>query len=64
LRELVTTAAIHPNFIAGEMRMLSPFTPALTDGLDKQQELGQCLTPASETSPLISPVARLGRPGP
>ena len=43
--ELVTTAAIHPNVIAGEAPPLSPFAPASPDDLDKQHELGQFLTP-------------------
>lgn len=43
--ELVTTAAIHPNDIAGKAPTLSPFAPASPDDLDKQHELGQFLTP-------------------
>jgi hypothetical protein len=43
--ELVTTAAIHPNVIAGEAPTLSPVAPASPDDLDKQHELGQFLTP-------------------
>ena len=43
--ERVTTAAVHPNVIASETPMLSPFAPASPDGLDKQHELGQFLTP-------------------
>ena len=39
--ELVTTAAIHPNVIAGETPTLSPIVPASPDDLDKQHELGQ-----------------------
>lgn len=41
----MTTAAIHPNVIAGKAPMLSPFAPASPDDLDKQHELGQFLTP-------------------
>ena len=41
----MTTAAIHPNVIAGETPTLSPFAPASPDDLDKQHELGQFLTP-------------------
>ena len=48
----MTTAAIHPNVIAGETPTLSPFAPASPDDLDKQHELGQFLTPASDTSPV------------
>ena len=43
--ELVTTAAIRPNVIAGETPTLSPFVPASPDNLDKQHELGQFLAP-------------------
>ena len=43
--ELVTTAAIHPNVIAGETPTLSPIAPASLSDLDKQHELGQFLTP-------------------
>jgi hypothetical protein len=43
--ELVTTAAIHPNDIAGETPTLSPIAPASPTDLDKQYELGQFLTP-------------------
>lgn len=39
------TTAVHPNVIAGEAPMLLPFAPASPDGLDKQHELGQFLTP-------------------
>ena len=45
MAELVTTAAIHPNDIAGKAPTLSPFAPASPDDLDKQHELGQFLTP-------------------
>jgi hypothetical protein len=38
--ELVTTAAIHPNVIAGETPTLSPFALASPSDLDKQHELG------------------------
>jgi len=48
--ELVTTAAIHPNVIAGETPTLSPIAPASPSDLDQQHELGQFLTP--------NPVAR------
>ncbi len=41
----MTTAAIHPNVIAGETPTLSPFAPASRSDLDKQHELGQFLTP-------------------
>lgn len=41
----MTTAAIHPNVIAGEAPALSPFAPASLDDLDKRHELGQFLTP-------------------
>jgi adenine-specific DNA-methyltransferase len=41
----VTTAAIHPNVIAGEAPTLSPVAPASPDDLDKRHELGQFLTP-------------------
>jgi hypothetical protein len=41
----VTTAAFHPNDIAGETPTPSPFAPASPDDLDKQHELGQFLTP-------------------
>jgi len=41
----VTTAAIHPNFIAGETPTLSPIASASLSDLDKQHELGQFLTP-------------------
>ena len=58
--ELVTTAAIHPNDIAGKAPTLSPFAPASPDDLDKQHELGQFLTPASDTSPLIPLPIRCG----
>jgi hypothetical protein len=43
--ELVTTAAIHPNVIAGETPTHSPFAPASPSDLDQQHELGQFLTP-------------------
>lgn|GEM_PF-2527523 len=49
----MTTAAIRPIVIAGEAPTLSPFASASSDDLDKQHELGQFLTPASDTSPLI-----------
>ena len=49
----MTTAAIHPNAIAGETPTLSPVAPASLAGLDKQHELGQFLTLASDTSRLI-----------
>ncbi len=39
------TTAIHPNVIAGKATTLSPFAPAVPDGLDKQREWGQFLTP-------------------
>ena len=45
MAELVTTAAIHPNDIAGKASTLSPYAPASPDDLDKQHELGQFLTP-------------------
>lgn len=45
MAELVTTAAIHPNDIAGKALTLAPFAPASPDDLDKQHELGQFLTP-------------------
>ncbi|MBI4327990.1 MAG: hypothetical protein HY674_22395, partial [Chloroflexi bacterium] len=45
LPELVKTAAIHTNVIAGETPTLSPFAPVSPDDLDKQHELGQFLTP-------------------
>ena len=41
----MTTAAIHPNIIAGETPTLSPFAPASRSDLDQQHELGQFLTP-------------------
>lgn len=41
----MTTAAIHPNVIAGEAPALWPVAPASADDLDKQHELGQFLTP-------------------
>lgn len=43
--ELVTTAAIHPNLVAGEAPALSPVAPASADDLDRRHELGQFLTP-------------------
>jgi len=43
--ELVTTASIYPNVIAGEAPTLLPVAPASPDALDKQHELGQFLTP-------------------
>jgi hypothetical protein len=58
--ELVTTAAIHPNVIAGETPTLSPYAPASLSDLDKQHELGQFLTRASDTSPLIPLPIRCG----
>ena len=58
--EFVTTAAIHPNVIAGKAPTLSPFAPASPSGLDKQHELGQFLTLASDTSPLIPLPIRCG----
>ena len=58
----MTTAAIHPNVIAGETPTLSPFAPASPDDLDKQHELGQFLTLASDTSPLIPLHRRLFSP--
>jgi hypothetical protein len=60
--ELVTTAAIHPNVIAGEKPALSPVAPASLSDLDKQHELGQFLTLASDTSPLIPLHRRLFSP--
>ena len=36
----MTTAAIHPNVIAGETPTLSPCAPASLSNLDKQHELG------------------------
>ncbi len=45
MAELVTTAAIHPNVIAGETPTLSPFAAASPSDLDKQHKLGQFLTP-------------------
>lgn len=45
MAELVTTAAIHPNVIAGEPPTLSPIAPASPSDLDQQHELGQFLTP-------------------
>jgi adenine-specific DNA-methyltransferase len=39
------TTTVHPNVIADVAPTLSPFAPASTDGLDKQHELGQFLTP-------------------
>jgi len=56
----VTTAAIHPNVIAGETPRLSPFAPASPSDLDKQHELGQFLTQVSENSPLIPLPIRCG----
>lgn len=47
MAELVTTAAIHPNVIAGETPPLSPFAPASPSDLDKRHELGQFHTPIS-----------------
>jgi hypothetical protein len=44
LRELVTTAVIHPNVIAGDTPPLSPYAPASRSDLNKQHELGQFLT--------------------
>ncbi len=41
----MTTAAIHPNVIAGEAPPLSPIAPASPSDLDQQHELGQFLTP-------------------
>jgi predicted RNA methylase len=41
----VTTAALHPNPIAGEAAALSPVALVTADCLDKQHELGQFLTP-------------------
>ena len=41
MAELVTTAAIHPNVIAGKAPTLSPYAPASPDDLDKQHELRQ-----------------------
>jgi len=35
----VTTAAIHPNGIAGEAPTLSPYAAASPNALDKQREL-------------------------
>jgi hypothetical protein len=58
--EHVTTAAIHPNVIAGETPTLSPVAPASLSDLDKQHELGQFLTLASDTSPLIPLPIRCG----
>jgi hypothetical protein len=58
--ELVTTAAIHPNVIAGKAPTLSPYAPASPDDLNKQHELGQFLTPASDSSPLIPLPIRCG----
>jgi hypothetical protein len=60
--ELVTTAAIHPNVIAGEAQTLSPVAPASPGHLDRQHELGQFLTLASGhlTSPLIPLPIRCG----
>jgi hypothetical protein len=58
----VTTAALHPNDIAGETPTLSPFASASPSDLDKQHELGQFLTPASDTSPLIPLHRRLFSP--
>jgi hypothetical protein len=45
----MTTAAIHPNVIAGETPTLSPYAPASRSDLDKQHELGQFLS-VSNTS--------------
>ena len=45
MAELVTTAALHPNDIAGETPTLSPIAPASPSDLDQQHELGQFLTP-------------------
>jgi hypothetical protein len=56
----VTTAAIHTTVIAGETPTLSPVAPASPDDLDKQHELGQFLTQASDTSPLIPLPIRWG----
>ena len=53
MAELVTTAAIHPNVIAGETPTPSPYAPASLSDLDKQHGLGQFLTLASDASPLI-----------
>jgi adenine-specific DNA-methyltransferase len=41
----VTTAAVHPNVIAGETPTPSPFAPSSSAALDRQHELGQFLTP-------------------
>lgn len=41
----MTSATIHPNVIAGEAPVLSPFAPASGDDLHRQHELGQFLTP-------------------
>lgn len=60
MAELVTTAAIQPNDIAGKAPTLTPFAPASPSALDKQHELGQFLTPASDTSPLIPLPIRCG----
>ena len=56
----MTTAAIHTNVIAGETPTRSPFAPALPDDLDKQHAVGQFLTLASDTSPLIPLPIRCG----
>ncbi len=45
MAELVTTAANHPNAIAGKAPTLSPVAPASPSDLDQQHELGQFLTP-------------------
>lgn len=60
MAELVTTAAIHPNVIAGETPTLSPYAPASPSDLDQQHELGQFLMLASDTSPLIPLPIRCG----
>ncbi len=43
-----------------EAPTLSPFAPASPDDLDQQHELGQFLTLASDTSPLIPLPIRCG----
>jgi hypothetical protein len=58
--ELVTTATIHTNVIAGETPTHSPYAPASPSDLDKQHELGQFLTLAADTSPLIPLPIRCG----
>ncbi len=53
--ELVTTAAIHPNVIAGETPTLSPFARASPSDLEQQHELGQFLTPNPIAEFMASP---------